>query len=309
MIIRSLERFIYVISDQIVSMGGYFILAVLVAALIKTFKLDKKIRKALVKAGPWSIPLATATGLVSPLCSCGILPVAASLMVAGVPTAPVMALLITSPVMSPDAFVLTYGVLGPQMAWGKMAGAAAMGLGLGYLVHFMSARGHMPANPWKPGGRLGEHHCVDPHDPDDPRRGLSVTINRWRYFGLMVRDMSWTIGRFLLLAFVLEALLVTFVRSDLVRLLVGRPSAASVLLAVAVGLPIPLQQVAAVPVLRGLLDLGTNPGAAMALLMTGPVTSIPAVVFLSGMVDKKLLWAYMAIGIVGSLAIGMAYIA
>ncbi len=305
---RSLELFLLALRDEVLHMGGYFILAVVVAAAIKTFKLDKKIRHLLARSGAWSIPLATAAGLVSPLCSCGILPVVASLMAAGVPTAPLMALLITSPVMSPDAFVLTWGVLGPAMAWGKLLGAAGFGLVLGYLVEWMTRSGRLPEHPWKPGAGLGGHHCVDPHDPDDPRRGLAVTMNRWRYFALMVWDMTWIIGRFLLLAFVLEALLVTFVKANTVKVLLGQPSLVSILLAAAVGLPLPLHQVAVVPILRGLLDMGIGRGAAMTLLMAGPVTSIPAVVFLSGMVERKLLWTYLAVGLAGSILLGMAFL-
>lgn len=290
-------------------MGAFFVLAVLVAGAIKTFKLDKKIRHSLAGAGAWSIPLATVTGLVSPLCSCGILPVVASLMAAGVPTAPVMALLISSPVMSPDAFVLTWGVLGPWFAWAKLLGAAALGLGLGYLVEHMERRGWIPAEPLRGPGPKAAHHCVDSGDPTDPRRGLTVTINRWRYFGLMVRDMSWFIGRFLIAAYVLEALMRTFVRPNAVKVLLGRDSLGSVLLAAAVGVPLPLHQVAVVPILRGLLDLGASAAAAATLMMAGPVASIPAVVFLSGMVDRRLLWAYLAVGCGGAVLLGLLFAA
>ena len=306
---NSLSVFLGSLADQIRNMGWYFLLAVILAASIKTFKLDKKIRHLLEKAGMYSIPLAVFTGLVSPLCSCGIMPVAASLMVAGVPAAPVMALLITSPVMSPDAFVLTMGVLGKGIALGKLLGAAGFGLALGYLVHFMAVRGKLAELKLADGGGRFEHHCVDPLDPDDPRRGLTVTIGRFKYFGLMVMDMVWIIGRFLVLAMILEALMITFVEPDLVRMLIGRPSFTSPLLAVAVGLPFPLQQIAAVPIVRGLLDLGTNPGAAMALLMAGPVTSIPAIAFLAGLVNRRLLWAYLLVGLTGSLILGFIYLA
>jgi uncharacterized membrane protein YraQ (UPF0718 family) len=293
--------------DALAAMGWYALLAVLVAAGIKTWKLDKKIRHLLGRAGGWGIPLGALTGLISPLCSCGILPVAASLMAAGVPTAPVMALLITSPVMSPDAFLLTWGVLGASMAWGKLVAAAGFGLALGYLVQAMTRKGWIPEDPWRPAMARATHHCIDPVDPDDPRRGLEVVIPRWRYFLLMVRDMTWIIGRFFVLALVVEAFLVTFIHPNAVKVLLGRPSVLSVVLASLVGIPLPLPQIAAVPVIRGLLDLGVDRGAAMTLLMAGPVTSIPALTFLAGMVHRRLLWAYLAVAWIGSILAGLLY--
>ncbi len=302
-----LELFVRVLADQALRMGGFFLLAVLLAALIKTFKWDKKIRHLIGRAGAWDIPLATAVGLVSPLCSCGIMPVVASLMAAGVPTPPLMALLISSPIMSPDAFVLTAGVLGARFAWWKLAGATCFGLAAGYLTRYAITAGWLPENPWK-GGRIeADHHCVDQSRPDDPRRGLSVTMPRWRYFLLMVGDMLWIIGRFLILAYVVEAALRAFVPANTLKVLTGGSALGSVLLALVVGIPWPLHQVAAVPILRGLLDLGLHPAGAMTLLMAGPVTSIPAVMMLGGLAGRRLLWLYLAVGIGGSLAIGLLF--
>ncbi len=83
MMARSMEKFFGILGDQFLRMGVFYVLSVVLAAGIKTFKLDKKIRHALSRAGAWSIPLATAAGLISPLCSCGVLPIVASLMAAG----------------------------------------------------------------------------------------------------------------------------------------------------------------------------------------------------------------------------------
>jgi uncharacterized membrane protein YraQ (UPF0718 family) len=299
--------FLRALGDQAVRMGGFFLLAVLVAALIKTFKLDKKIRHLIGRAGSWDIPLATAVGLVSPLCSCGIMPVVASLMAAGVPTPPLMALLISSPIMSPDAFVLTAGVLGPTFAWWKLVGAACFGLSAGYLSRWAIAAGWLPENPWKGGKVDVDHHCVDQSRPDDPRRGLTVAMPRWRYFLLMVGDMLWIIGRFLVVAYVIEAAMRAFVPANTLKVLIGDSALRSILLGLVIGIPWPLHQVAAVPILRGLLDLGLHPAGAMTLLMAGPATSIPAMMMLGGLANRRLLWLYLAIGIGGSLVIGLLF--
>lgn len=248
-------RFWLVLKDEVVRMWWIFLLGVLVAALIKSYKLDKRLKKLITRYGKVSIVIAVATGLFSPLCSCGIMPVVVSLIFGGVPLAPVFALLITSPLMSPDALVLTAGILGKEFAVGKLVSAALIGLAGGFSILLMQRAGLIREEGLLDRDRPDiREKCLDGAPPDDPRRGVDVTVNRWWYFGLMVKDMGLLIGRYLAIAIVLEAAIVAFVPVEWVRLIVGREGPISVLLAAAAGVPIPLPQVAAVPVLRGLLS-------------------------------------------------------
>ncbi|MGF7125507.1 uncharacterized membrane protein YraQ (UPF0718 family) [Natronobacillus azotifigens] len=73
------------------SIGVFFIIGISIASLIKTFKLDAHLKKVFEARKESSIPIAAVTGTVSPLCSCGVIPAIAALLVAGVPLAPIMA--------------------------------------------------------------------------------------------------------------------------------------------------------------------------------------------------------------------------
>jgi hypothetical protein len=165
-------RFWWIIRDETARMWWIFALGVAVAAVIKTFKWDKRIRKRLSGSAHGAIALASGVGLVSPLCSCGIVPLVISLIYGGVPLAPVFALLITSPLMSPDAFVITLGGLGPRLAWGKLASAVFAGVAGGYAVLAAQRLGWIREE-----GLLGRERpdirekCLDDASPDDPRRG------------------------------------------------------------------------------------------------------------------------------------------
>jgi hypothetical protein len=301
-------RFWLVFRDEIVRMWWIFALGVLVAALIKSFKWDKRLRNLIRRFGGASIFLAVGTGLISPLCSCGIMPVVVSLIFGGVPLAPVFALLITSPLMSPDAFVLTAGILGQDFAVGKLLSAALVGLAGGFGVLVMQRRGLIREQ-----GLLGAERpdirekCLDGAPPDDPRRGLEVTVNRWWYFGLMVKDMGLLIGKYLLVAIVIEAAIVAFVPVEWVRQIVGGGGPLSVLLATLAGVPIPMPQVAAIPVVKGLLAQGMSNGAAMAFLISGPVTSIPALVLLFSVFQRSVLKLYVGLSLVGAFLFGLAF--
>jgi hypothetical protein len=294
-LLSSLERMWWIIA-----------LGIALSAALKTWKLDKRLRALISRAGGWGIPVAVATGIISPLCSCGILPVVVSLMAVEVPFPVVMALLITSPLMSPDAFVITAGQLGPAYAWAKLIAAAVIGLAAGYVTHLVHP-GPMPIPASVDDIHDADHHCVDPAKTDDPRRGLTVPIPRWRYFLLMVGDVGGLMVRLLAFALILEAVLIVSVPQAWITSLLGVASPLAVPLAVLIGLPIPLHQVAAVPILYGLLDRGMAPGAAMALLIAGPVASLPAFWLLSRVVDRRAIVIYLSVGIGGAIAAGYLF--
>jgi hypothetical protein len=304
------SRFWLVLLDEANRMWWVFGLGVLVAAFIKTFKWDKKIRQRLKGRTHGAIVFATGVGLVSPLCSCGIVPLVISLIYGGVPLAPVFALLVTSPLMSIDAFVITYGGLGPTLAWGKLASAVFAGVAGGYAVIGMQRLGWIREE-----GLLGRERpdirekCLDDAAPDDPRRGLEVPERRLWYFGLMVRDMAWIIGRFLVPAIVLEAAIVAFVPLGWMKALATAPGPVAVIVGALAGIPVPLPQIAAVPLLRGLRELGLGDGGAMALLVSGPVTSIPAIALLASIFQRPVLALYVATGLVTALLAGFALLA
>jgi uncharacterized membrane protein YraQ (UPF0718 family) len=304
------SRFWFVLLDEANRMWWVFGLGVLVAAFIKTFKWDKKIRQRLKGRTHGAIVFATGVGLVSPLCSCGIVPLVISLIYGGVPLAPVFALLVTSPLMSIDAFVITYGGLGPTLAWGKLASAVFAGIAGGYAVIGMQQLGWI-----RDEGLLGRERpdirekCLDDAAPDDPRRGLAVPERRLWYFGLMVRDMAWIIGRFLVPAIVLEAAIVAFVPLGWMKALATAPGPVAVIVGALAGIPVPLPQIAAVPLLRGLRELGLGEGGAMALLVSGPVTSIPAIALLATIFQRPVLALYVAIGLVTALLAGFSLLA
>jgi uncharacterized membrane protein YraQ (UPF0718 family) len=302
------ERFFWVFRDEVRRLWWIFLLGVLAAALIKSFKLDKRLRSLIARYGRASIFLAVGTGLFSPLCSCGIVPLVVTLIYGGVPLAPVFALLITSPLMSPDSLVITAGHLGGTFAAGKLVSAAAVGLAGGFAVLALQRRGWIRDEGLSGGERPDiREKCMDGAPPDDPRRGLEVTVNRGWYFLLMVKDMGLLIGRYLLIALVIEAALVAFVPVSWIEGLVGPSGPLSVLIATAAGVPVPLPQVSAVPVVYGLLEQGMDRGAAMAFLVSGPVTSIPAFILLGSVFQRSVLWLYLALSLAGAFVTGMAF--
>ncbi|WP_025321005.1 permease [Deferrisoma camini] len=294
-------------------MGWFTLLGVGVAALIKTYQWDRKVRVYVGRAGPWGILIATAVGTLSPLCSCGILPVVIPMALSGVPLPPLMALLVTSPVMDPASFALTWGGVGPALAWWKLGGAVFLGLLAGFGTLALERAGVLGPDllrlrpVYTPEGELApayEIACANGF------RVRTMTVmprdSRLRFF----LDRFWDVGSFVFLwvgvAILLEAVIQVLVPTRWLVWLGGQGGPLGVLVATAVALPLPLHQVPVVPVLAGLQAKGLGAGPDLAFLMAGPVTSIPASATLAAMFRPRVLGVYLGLGLLGSAALGLA---
>lgn len=308
----SLLEVLRVIWGEVARMGWFTVLGVAVAAAIKTFQLDRKVRQYVDRAGVWGILIATGVGVFSPLCSCGVLPVVIPMALAGVPLPPLMALLITSPVMDPASFALTWGGVGEALAWWKLGGAMFLGVFAGFTTLALERGGFLAGNlvQMQPvhgaDGQLAPAYEIACHGG---LRLRTMTVvereSRLRFFFDRFRDVGLFVGTWVGLAIVLEALFQVYVPINWVTWLVGREGPLSVLAATVVALPLPAHQVPVVPILAGLQAKGIAVGADLAFLMAGPVTSIPATAALAAIFRPRVVFTYLAIGLGGSFLLGV----
>jgi hypothetical protein len=115
------------------------------------------------------------------------------------------------------------------------------------------------------------------------------------------------LGKWLLLAYLLQALLIAYVPAELVATVIGGDGVGPILLATIVGAPAYLNGYAAIPLLEGLIGQGMNPGAAMAFVIAGGISSIPAAVAVWALVKPRVFAAYIAFALIGAFAAGLAW--
>jgi len=289
----------------IVGILPFLAAAVALAACIRASGADRLIGRAFSGSARRSIGIAAAVGALSPFCSCGVVPVIAGLLRAGVPLAPVMAFWIASPIMDPEMFLLTAAGISPGFAIAKTAAAAGMGLLAGFTIHLLRRRDAF-SSPLTPGSGGGS--CKE--------TGTGTAPVVWRFwrdparrkaFFSEVGANAFFLGKWLALAFLLEGLMLEHLPAELVTGMLGSGSWHEIPLAAALGIPAYLNGYAAVPLVAGLLDLGVNPGAAMTFMTAGAVSSIPAAVAVAAVVRRPVFTAYLALGLTGSIAAGLVY--
>ena len=284
----------------------FFALAIGIAAGARASNADSLIARAFSGNPVRATLVAALVGAISPFCSCGVIPLIAALLGAGVPLAPVMAFWIASPIMDPEMFVLTAAGIGFHFAVAKTLAAVAMGLLAGFAVLLIQRLGGLD-NPLRSEVTAGCSNSCD--------SAASVTLN-WRFWREADRRRIFTaeatsigifLGKWLTLAFFLESLMVAYVASDWIADYVGSDNPFAIPLAAIVGAPSYLNGYAAIPLISGLLEIGMAPAAAMAFVTAGAVSSIPAAIAVWALVKKPVFALYLLLGVSGSILSAWVY--
>jgi len=281
----------------------FFLVSVGISAWVTVSGFSERIKAVFNQREKIAIAGAAVVGATIPICSCGVIPLIAAMLASGVPLGPVMAFWISSPLMSPSMFVLTAGVLGMDYAVARLVTAVLMGAGAGYLIYVLSSSGLL--NNQLHGLSLSQSSCCGSDEATDTTGASDSRF--WRNFWPEVWNVSLFLGKWLLIAFILESLIVHYVNPDWISSLLGKDRFFSIPLATAIGIPVYTSGVGAIPIVEGLLKSGMSHGAALAFLVAGPVTTIPAMTAVFALVKRQTFAIYLGVGIFGSLISGYVY--
>ncbi len=276
----------------------YLVASVLVASVVQVYINQDRLASWLRRRTWVAILGAVALGALTPFCSCGTTAIVLGAMSSSVPWAPIVAFIASSPLASPEEYVLSVGLFGPAFAGTFFLAAAAVGLLGGAAAWWLEARGLLTgqsrmasapvASPVEVPSVTGDETAVPlstatAHGTrlltviDKPAVGVIVPT-RLRLFGDALvtnfRRLAFYFLAFASLGYLVVRILPTGLITDWLGS--GNPIW-SVPLAAILGIPIYLNTDASLPLVASLLQGGMSPGAAIAFLITGAGTSVGAV--------------------------------
>lgn len=122
--------------------ANWFILlfGILIAVIISVYVDAERTRKLFLRRPRFLILGSVLFGAFTPLCACGTMAVVLSLISSTIPWGAVMAFLVSSPLMSPDTFVVLSGFLGLKFAITLAISSIIIGLGAGWATHLIEKR-------------------------------------------------------------------------------------------------------------------------------------------------------------------------
>ena len=284
----------------------FLLLSIGIAAWAGATGADNLIARAFTGTPLLMIALAALAGGLSPFCSCGVIPLIAALLAMGVPLSAVMAFWLASPIMDPSMFVLTSGVLGVEFALAKTAAAIGLGV-MGGVVVLMLSKSPILANPLRDG--IGDGGCGGStvRAPKQVVWRFWTDADRRAKFAREALKTTLFLAKWLTLAFLLESLMLALIPAETITALLGGTGIGPIALATVVGVPAYLNGYAALPLVGGLISQGMAPGAGLAFLVAGSVTSLPAAIAVWALVKPRVFGLYIALSLSGAFASGLLF--
>ena len=126
-------------------------------------------------------------------------------------------------------------------------------------------------------------------------------------FRTTVIENALFLGKWLLLAYLFEAMMLHYIPSDWIASVLGGDGLQPILLGALVGGPAYLNGFAAVPMVHALLEQGMSNGAAMSFVIAGGVSCIPAAIAVWALVKPRIFFAYIAIAMTGAVIAGILW--
>ena len=263
-------------------MAPYLMLGFLISGVLYLIVSKETIARNLGKPGSLSIIKASIFGVPMPLCSCGVIPVAASLYKRGASKGATLSFLISTPQTGVDSILITYSMLGPLFAIIRPIVALLTGVFGGLCVE------KIIHEDYTTNIQINHQH---------PQKTLWDGLEY--AFITLPKDIAWPLLKGILLAG-----LITLIMPDNFFQNHGITGWSAMLLMAFISIPMYICATASVPIAAGLILSGLEPGAAFVFLMAGPATNIATISVITKTLGKKVVYIYLSTIFVCSIVFG-----
>ncbi|MDD5427922.1 MAG: permease [Candidatus Omnitrophica bacterium] len=294
-----MENFIRIFLHYTYEVMPALIVGFFISGFVHELIPETAVLKYLGSKGLKPIFLSTVIGTFLPVCCWGSLPIAVSLYKKGARMGPILAFLVATPATSISALLVAYSVLGIGFTLYIFFAVIVMGVSIGIMGNAIK---YAP----KPAGKITCPHCeLDPkHIHTHKRRTLKEkSMSALKYAFI---DLPKEIGLELLIGLLLAALVATYLPIGYMikTYLTG---GFGYVFSVVFGLLMYICSTASVPLIDSLMKQGMNHGAAMTLLLIGPVASYGTILVLRKEYGMKVLSAFLAVLIISSVLLGIGF--
>jgi uncharacterized membrane protein YraQ (UPF0718 family) len=289
----------------------YILFGMLVGGLLKVFLNPSFVADHLGKGKFISVIKAALFGIPIPLCSCGVLPAAASLKKQGANNGATTAFLISTPESGVDSMAITYALLDPIMTVARPVSAFITAVAAGISENLLQTQ---KEEDWE---RVIDRscpidNCCDGNEcpPEEHARHHSFSEKLWSGLKFAVDDLWGDLAGWFFAGLLLAGIIAAIIPQELmIRYLGG--GLHSMLIMLLVGIPMYICATASTPVAAALILKGVSPGAALVFLLVGPATNVTSLSVLFGLLGKRATAIYLItlsiFAVLSGLAVDMIY--
>ncbi len=215
------------------------------------------------------------------------------------------AFLIATPESGVDSISITYALLDPIMTVARPVVAFITASVAGItenLFSYSSAGQTVPGNL-----SCLVDGCCDGSDcpPEEHRRHHTLLEKLKAGIGYAFGELWADIAKWFFIGLLLAGLITALIPDDVFSRYLG-PGLPSMLLMLAVGIPLYICATSSTPIAAALILKGISPGAALVFLLAGPATNLASLTVLAGTLGKRATAIYLASIAVCSVFFGLA---
>ncbi len=277
-------------------MAPYLLFGFLMAGVLSVLMSPEWVERHLGGRGILPILKGVLLGVPLPLCSCGVIPVTASIRRHGASRGATTGFLLATPQTGVDSILATWGMLGPALGILRPAIALITGLIGGIVADLLD-----PGDQRSTTAKEVRSECSGGCCSTEPQGGLVARVLRYGFVTL-----PGDIAKALFIGILIAGLIGAFVAEDAFKAYIGGGFGA-MLAMIAVGIPMYVCSTASIPIAVGFMHLGASPGAALAFLISGPATNAATIATVWSMLGRRTALVYLSTVFFGALAAGLGY--
>ncbi|MCI5163363.1 MAG: permease [Candidatus Electrothrix sp. AX5] len=301
----------------------YMLFGLLIGGLLKEYLSPTYVANHLGSGRFSSVFKAALLGIPIPLCSCGVLPAAATLKKQGANNGAVTAFLISTPESGVDSISITWALLDPIMTIARPVSAFISAAVAGIAENLFSFSG--PTVSPKLDEQKGQNNapaqeasscgCCCSGEPQ--QEGLlkkKAAIKKGflkRFPGKLKAGIKYAIfdiweelAGWFIVGILLAGVITVLLPDAFITAYLGG-GLSSMLLMLVIGIPLYICATASTPIAAAFIMKGVSPGAALVFLLVGPATNITSLSVLIGLLGKRATALYLASIAVVSVLCGL----
>jgi hypothetical protein len=278
--------------DMLLDSSVYILFGILVGGLLKMFLSTEYVAHHLGKGRFRSVVKAALFGIPIPLCSCGVLPAAASLKKQGANNGAITAFLISTPESGVDSISITYALLDPIMTLARPVAAFLTAMTAGFAENILNPPTSKKTETLRVSCQVD--NCCDSTDcsSEEHKKHHSFYEKIKAGIGYAVGDLWGDLAGWFFIGIIIAGIITTLLPDELIESNLGG-GLTSMLLMLVIGIPLYICATASTPIAAAFILKGVSPGAALVFLLVGPATNITSLSVLIGLLGKRATTLYL----------------
>lgn len=284
-----------------VDMGIYILFGLLAAGVLHQFIREEWIQRHLGKNTQGSVYKAALYGAPLPLCSCSVIPFAATLKHNGASKGATLSFLISTPITGVDSILATFGMFGGIFTLYRIISSVVIAIAAGLLMNIFEPKELIESKK--------DFSFSATAPVSNPNGSFAITNeqqNKFSLYDVFHYGFGTLLGSFSKPLFwgLLVGALITVAMPTNLQQFFGDNRFFGYIIAVAIAAPMYVCATASLPIAASLILAGVSPGAAFIFLSAGPATNTVTMGVVKSMLGMRALIIYLGVIVGGSVLFG-----